>query len=335
MFMAAAALLCSLGSLFMPPTLPHGYVCYHASTPPVLDGKFNSPAWNLAPWTEDFVDIEGDLKPRPRYRTRAKMLWDDHYLYIGAELEEPHVWATLTKRDSVIFHDNDFEVFLDPDNDGQFYSELEMNALNTVWDLLLPRPYRAGTPPLTGWDMHGLKTAVHVNGTLNDPTDTDHGWTLEIAIPWTAIAETARTSFPPQDGDQWRINFSRVQWDIDIVDGKYHKLPRPEHNWVWSPQGVIDMHRPERWGILQFSTSPTGPVPLKPLQGQQERVLLTQIWDAQLDFRNAHQRYATSVSELGLKIEGATIEATTHLFEAALGPYRIDTAQHFWKVGAK
>lgn len=207
--------------------------------------------------------------------------------------------------------------------------------LNTVWDLLLGKPYRAGGPALTGWDMHGLKTAVHVNGTINNPNDTDHSWTVEIAIPWSAMAETARTAFPPRDGDQWRINFSRVQWDIEVVDGKYHKLPRAEHNWVWSPQGVIDMHRPERWGVLQFSSAIEGPVPLKPLVGQEERVQLVQIWDAQHDFRGAHGRYATSVEELGLHIPGARIEATTHLFEASIGKYHIDTSQRFWKSVAE
>jgi hypothetical protein len=43
-----------------------------------------------------------------------KMLWDDDALYVGAWLEEPQVVATLTEKNSVIFHDNDFEVFINP-----------------------------------------------------------------------------------------------------------------------------------------------------------------------------------------------------------------------------
>ena len=62
--------------------------------------KLDEGDWKKAPWTTDFVDIEGDAKPTPRFHTRAKMLWDDNYLYIGAELEEPDVKATLTKHDS-------------------------------------------------------------------------------------------------------------------------------------------------------------------------------------------------------------------------------------------
>ena len=47
------------------------------------------------------------------------MLWDDTYFYVAAHLEEPHVWGTLTKHDTVIFQDNDFEIFIDPDGDNQ------------------------------------------------------------------------------------------------------------------------------------------------------------------------------------------------------------------------
>src|SRR5262245_61930944 len=117
-----------------------------------------------------------------------------------------------------------------------------MNALNTGWDLFLPKPYKDGGGADDGWDIEGLRTAVNVVGTLNDPSDVDRGWTLEIAIPWSALGrlmpEGVETS-APQSGDIWRINFSRVQWRHEVVDGQYRKLRgRAEDNWVWSPQGV-------------------------------------------------------------------------------------------------
>ena len=238
---------------------PRGYVCGRAARPPVIDGRLDDPVWQTAPWSSPFVDIEGDDKPAPRYRTRVKMLWDDRCLYIAAELEEPHVRATATKHDSYIFHfDNDFEVFLDPDGDSHLYAELEMNALNTTWDLLLTRPYKDGGKAIDAWEIAGLRTAVHVDGTLNDPRDTDRGWSIEIAWPWEGLKQLSKNPVPPRDGDQWRINFSRVQLAHEVVDGKYRKIKRPEQNWVWSPQGVIDMHRPETWGYLQFSAAAAG-----------------------------------------------------------------------------
>ncbi|RMH03795.1 MAG: carbohydrate-binding family 9-like protein, partial [Planctomycetota bacterium] len=58
---------------------PRGYVCGRGT--PTIDGRLDEPAWAAVPWTEDFVDIQGSPpKSAPRFRTRAKMLWDDDFL---------------------------------------------------------------------------------------------------------------------------------------------------------------------------------------------------------------------------------------------------------------
>jgi hypothetical protein len=238
----------------LPPAQPALHVrCPHITAPISIDGDVDKPAWTAIAWSSPFVDIEGWLKPAPPLNTRVKMQWDDHYLYIAARLEEPHVWATLTQRDSVIYHDNDFEVFLNPSCDARNYYELEINALNTVWDLLLRKPYREGGSGDNSFDFIGMKSAVVIHGTLNNPTDRDRGWDVEIALPWTSF--TAHTAQPraPRPGESWKINFSRVEWDIELNNGNYQKVPNhPEHNWVWSPMGMIDMHLPQRWGNVDF-----------------------------------------------------------------------------------
>jgi hypothetical protein len=232
---------------------PLEYTSPRAQTAPRIDGKLGDPIWSQAPWTSDFVDIEGSAKPKPRFRTRAKMAWDDEYFYVAAELEEPHVWATLTEHDSVIFHDNDFEVFIDPNGDTLEYFEFEINALNTGWDLFLRKPYRFGGKADNGWEIPGLKTAVAIRGTLNNPNDRDEGWTVEIAFPWKAFGERARMPIPPRPGDRWRVNFSRVEWQHEVVNGRYQRVKdTKEDNWVWSPQGEINMHIPEKWGYVRF-----------------------------------------------------------------------------------
>lgn len=319
---------------------PRGYVCCRATSPISIDGNLDKAAWKAVPWTEDFVDIEGDRKPKPRFRTRVKMLWDDDYLYIAAELDEPHVWGTLTQHDSVIFQDNDFEVFIDPDGDNHLYAELELNALNTTWDLLLPMPYRDGGMAVNAWEIHGLKTAVRIAGTLNDPRDTDRGWAVEIAWPWKNLKELTRQAAPPRDGDQWRINFSRVEWDHEVVDGKYRRVKdRKENNWVWSPQGVIDMHRPERWGYLQFSTADPGKAAFRPDPDRHVRHLLHRVYYAQRDFRNAQKRWANTFDELQLAglpevKEGLLkLERTSTGFEASLAR-RSSKESPRWRIRA-
>jgi hypothetical protein len=241
------------------PPAPRHYRAPHVTTPPAIDGRLDDPAWRAAGWSDPFVDIEGDRKPRPPLRTRMKLAWDDSTLYVAGELEEPHLWATITRRDAVIFHDNDFELFVDPDGDAAKYFELEINALNTQWDLFLPTAYRDGGKALDAFDFAGLRSAVALDGTLNDPSDRDRGWTIEMAIPFRAFTAPGITHRAPVAGDSWRVNFSRVEWDLEVRAGAYAKVldpaagkPRPEHNWVWTPQGVIDMHQPEQWGVVEF-----------------------------------------------------------------------------------
>ena len=187
-----------------------------------------------------------------------KMMWDAEYLYVAAGMIEPHVWATYDQRDMIVFQENDFEIFIDPDGDTRNYYEIEVNALGTIFDLFLPRTYVDRGKPDHDWNCPGMRWAVHVDGTLNDSSDIDHGWTVEFALPWSAFADLGGMPCPPRGGDTWRINFSRVQWTTEIVRGEYHKSRRPkEDNWVWTPQGVVDMHRPQRWGFLEFTTEIT------------------------------------------------------------------------------
>ena len=312
------------------PFAPHRYLVYGAASRLEIDGRLDEPSWAAAPWTESFVDIEGGSRPLPRFRTRAKMLWDQENFYVGAELEEPDVWSTLSQRDSVIFQDNDFEIFLDPDGDTHVYYELEVNASATPWDLLLIKPYRDGGPAIHAWDIAGLRVGVHVRGTLNRPGDRDEGWTVEMAMPWKILEEAAPGRKPPTAGDQWRVNFSRVEWQVEQKNGRYTKRRAPgardpvrEDNWVWSPQGAIDMHMPERWGYAQFS-GVTGQGTDQFIDDRNEQVkwALRRLYYRQRRFHEAHDEYARSLDDLrvaDIRVGGLqfrpTVETTSTAFE--------------------
>jgi cellulose/xylan binding protein with CBM9 domain len=296
------------------PFAPRHAIAYRAAAPLAIDGRLDEPAWRAVPWSDPFVDIEGRRKAP--FTTRVKMLWDDQAFYVGADLEESDVWSTLTERDSVIFQDNDFELFIDPDGDTHGYYELEINALGTVWDLLLVQPYRDGGPAIHGWDIAGLKSAVDVRGTINRPGDRDSGWSVEIAMPWKILQEAAPGRRAPRPGDQWRVNFSRVQWQLEAVKGTYAKRfdrktgkPLPEDNWVWSPQGAIDMHMPERWGYVQFSDAAAGAGTDGFAEHPNELVkwALRRLYYRQRDYRAAHGRYAPDLASLdagAVRVEG-------------------------------
>jgi hypothetical protein len=295
----------------MQPIVPHGYVCRDTDKPLIIDGKADEAAWESASWTRDFVDIAGG--PKPRFRTRAKMLWDDQYLYIFAEIEEPHVWGTLTDHDAILFFDPDFEVFIDPDGDSHEYFEFEINALNTGWDLFLPKPYKDGGKADNGWEMPGMKSAVHVRGTLNNAADLDEGWSVELALPWSAFAARANRPSPPHPGDEWRLGLSRVEWRVDAAG---RKVPgTAEDNWVWSPQGVADMHRPERWGRVLFAkgfNSGDGDVFPRLDPSEPVRDALQEVYYAQRAFKKKTGHWAGTLPDLGL---GAFADKTLGLPE--------------------
>lgn len=306
-------------------TEPRHYMCYYSSLSPVIDGDIEEDVWSNAAWTDFFKDIEGDKKPDPNLKTRVKMLWNDSCLFIAAELEEPHVWASLSKRDQVIFHDNDFEIFIDPDNNTHQYFEIEINALNTIFDLFLSKPYRNNSGALISWDAPGLKSAVRISGTINQPDDTDKGWTVEMAIPFKAVTIGNDTRVP-EEGDLWRVNFSRVEWDCDVKNGKYRKKrgadgrELSEHNWVWSPQGIVNMHYPERWGYVQFSRGNGSSFSLP--YGERQRRYLWLAYYRQRAYFEKNRRYAPTLKDLGIypdfwlgdKLNRLTMTASTGQF---------------------
>ncbi|MDF2542321.1 MAG: carbohydrate-binding family 9-like protein [Herbinix sp.] len=316
---------------------PPVYICNRTTKPFTLDGNIHKEFWADAPFTDDFVDIEGPHMPTPRFRTRAKMLWDDNNLYISALLEGTEIWAHLTERDCVIFQDNDFEIFIDPDSDTQQYIEYEMNARNTVWDLLLTKAYRDNGKAINGFDLHGLKTAVHINGVLNDPKADNKEWSVEVVIPFSAISECNDDNRTPNHGEYYRINFSRVQWLVDFVDGNYHKRINPvteqvlpEDNWVWSPTGVINIHYPELWGFLFFNDGSHSELNFSIPEDEKIKWELRKLYYAEQAYMDHHGSYTNSLTQLTDLLQSICPNNTNHT--VAPLPYTIETTTHTFEI---
>ena len=254
------------------------YTCYRASSPIEVDGRLDEPAWKSAPRSEPFVDI---VTGEPAwFKTRVALLWDDTYLYFGFDVPEPRLWGTLTERDSLIYKDNDVELFI---AGKDAYYEFEINARNTIYEVfwiwkdifrdgnayysapefdlkgqrvatlsgvgghIHPRGPRWG---FLEWDFPGLLHAVHLEGTLNQDDDVDQGWTVELALPWKGMKWLADgRSLPPKDGDVWRIDCSRFQH----FDANGQRRKRAA-GWTWNKHGHYDSHIPEAFPYITFST---------------------------------------------------------------------------------
>lgn len=280
---------------------PRTYVANFADSPIEIDGVGNEKVWQNAKTTASFIDIEGVKKPK--YDTTLKMLWDKDNLYFLAEMEEPHVWGTLKQRDTIIFHNNDFEIFIDPDGDSHNYYELEFNVLNTVWDLFLTKPYRDDPIVLNDWDARGLKSAVHIDGTLNNANDTDKKWTLEVAIPLN-VFKASYFENTDLSNTFWRMNFSRVHWDFDLKDGRYTRKLKSdgelalEYNWVWSPQGVIAMHQPETWGYVFFASNDVESKDFTIPKDEKIKWKLFELYRAQKAYFEKNDQWSKSIAKL-------------------------------------
>jgi Carbohydrate family 9 binding domain-like len=260
------------------------YTCYRTRTPLIVDGHLTESSWGKAPRSPRFVDMETG---HPAFfDTRAAALWDNDNLYIGFWVEEPFVEAHLTERDSLIFMENDVEVFIDG---GDCYYEFEINALNTIYEVffiwrdayqrgnrfdvpefdLLARKalsfggnydrsgwsFWRGTHPrgvrwaFTDWDFPGLQSAVQVEGAINNRSVVDKGWTVELAFPWLGMNWLANgRPLPPQEGDVWNIFFGRFE-KLEVAG----TLPQPQPAWCWNKHGTLDTHMPEKFTKVQFS----------------------------------------------------------------------------------
>lgn len=261
--------------------IPH-YTAYSVTTPPIIDGRPDEQIWQVAPHSPNFRDLISGKETI--HDTKAAVLWDDEYLYVAYWIEEPNIQATITERDGLIYQNNDVELFIA----GQdAYYEFEINAFGTIYEVFFiwEESYKSGgydtipefsieqpgrrvfhgvgyqphpRGPRFGywnWDFEGLRSAVSIDGTINDDSDRDRGWTVELALPWASMSPLVmpdKRSIPPHDQDIWRMDFSRFN--------QYKEAPPANDSggWAWSPHYVFDSHVPECFTYIHFSKKDIG-----------------------------------------------------------------------------
>ncbi|HYE32005.1 MAG TPA: carbohydrate-binding family 9-like protein [Methylomirabilota bacterium] len=254
------------------------YTAHRVSEKIVIDGKLTEAVWQRAPQSPRFIDIITGAKTI--HDTRAMVVWDATNLYVAFRVEEPFVHAKYTNQNDPIYYDNDVEVFI---AGRDAYYEFEVNAFNTTYEAFFiwekayesggfardPQFARSNMVPFNGvgftnhpaggrlgnfkWSFPGKQNAVHIDGTVNDDTDRDRGWTVEIALPWRGLETLAKVeglALPPKDGDVWRMDFSRFNTYKEAAPAK------DSGGWVWTRHGVWDSHIPECFARVTFSSAP-------------------------------------------------------------------------------
>lgn len=207
-----------------------------AATPIQVDGRTDEAAWKAAdavvfqfPWQQQ----EG-----AKQKTVARLLWDDTYLYVSYECEDADVTAQFLKRDDPTYRDDAVELFLNPrpqQSDGYF--GFEMNARGVMFDYI----YFLGRHLFKRLDLQGFQLQTQIRGTLNSSSDSDSGWSLELALPFSELEGLGGKT--PVAGEEWTLNLNR--WD-----GTEPKRRLSQ----WSDSGLAapSPHHAKRFGVGVF-----------------------------------------------------------------------------------
>lgn len=209
------------------------YVVRRVAQPPRIDGALDDLAWRAA---EEVVLGNSFDGSRTAVRTTARLVHDGHHLYVAFACEDRDIFSTFTERDQPLYTQEVVEIFLDADGDGATYNELQVSPRNVLFDAFFPAR-RQGMD--TSWNP-SVESAVVVRGTVNDDTDRDEGWTVELKIPIAELHPPPQVPVAP--GEAWRFNLYRLE-----VRG----VPRPEGH-AFSPLFANDFHHLPRFGVLRF-----------------------------------------------------------------------------------
>jgi lysophospholipase L1-like esterase len=208
-------------------------VCNRTTEPMTIDGALDENPWRRAKPIEFVIPVSHDA---PQSHAVGRMLWDDENLYVAFESTDTELKGDHTRRDSATFRDDVCEIFFQPSVDAEDYHNLEINVLGTVHD------QHNGQ---SAWDCEGLEIAVATDGTVNDNSDTDEGWTLEVAIPFASLSDAGVE--PPSEGDEWAFHLARYDYAANLPDGVELSSSAPLTR-------VNFHHRPD-WGTVRFAAA--------------------------------------------------------------------------------
>ena len=202
-----------------------------------LDGKLDEDDWTSSQSTGPFVQtMSGEAGLFP---ASARVLYDDQRLYVGYEVRDDHLKSSFTKTDEHLWEQDCVELMVDPDGDGKNYFEVQVAPTGVVFDTRYDARRRPQPFGDLAWSSNPV-AKVALDGKVNDD-DEDRGYTVELAIPWSAFAAGGTPASPPDAGATWRMNFF-------VMDAR----EKGQRAVGWSPPLVGDFHTLGRFGRVVF-----------------------------------------------------------------------------------
>ena len=237
----ALPLFVSATAIAADPPVTRNAVAKWTKTAPKIDGKLDDPAWEGATVIEDFPSFWS--KTDNGKVTRARILWDNEALYIGATMKDAELKSFGTKHNDTLWDGDVFEMFFKPSKDKPAYYEFQVNPKSLTFESAFPGK-GADLGSRTDLTSLGMFAAAKVDGTRDKPGDVDNGWSGEVKIPWTAFKLGGGK---PKPGEIWSFAFCRYDWG-----------PKGTNPVLMSsaPLTQMNFHRVEDYGKLKFE----GPV---------------------------------------------------------------------------
>lgn len=204
-----------------------------------IDGKLIEKLWDSSARIHGLQLSKGEGSESGN--TLIRLAYDQAALYIGWEISDQDIRATMTDRDSRFWEEEVVEVFLTAGSLNEYF-ELQWNPLGGVFDAIIRNRLQGdgSSESIDGdwsWTAEGMSHAVQLKGTPMDTTDADEGWIVEVRIPFSDLRLDT-----PDPGDVWRGNFFRMNRD---EGGNTEGL-------CWSPVFQSSFHQPVRFGYLIF-----------------------------------------------------------------------------------
>jgi len=169
------------------------------TTPIRMDGHLSEAAWAQAPSASGFTVVWPDFGKAAGLPTDVKVLYDDHFIYVGARMHHPKgrakVIRRLHRRDQDSISDW-FTVYIDSLHDRRTAWGFGVNAAGVQRDTL--HAAENGDEAMQGdssWD-----------GVWESSVSVDRdGWTAKLKIPFSLLR------IRPEEGMQtWGINLCRT-----------------------------------------------------------------------------------------------------------------------------
>jgi hypothetical protein len=227
------------------------------TTPPTIDGRLDDAAWRNAAGTGALANVAtGAAAGESESHGNVRLLWDAQNLYMAWDVQDDNLVESGTTRDAHYWENDTTELLLDPNGDGRNYYELQVSPGGHTFDSLQPQPPSGGSFGTLTWNPN-LRVGVQRNGTLGNTADTDTGYSVEVAIPWTDINNGAAHT-PPQVGDTMRANFF-------LMDKPKAGAQRFAG---WSAPHGGSFHATDRFGTLTLGPVGAAPNPLLQLRPQ-------------------------------------------------------------------